>query len=121
MFLPPKKQDLTHTHFRQPENELAEIAIILQRKGLPGELAMRVMDMAECYTACRIVLKRSLTVLTGSGPIRRTAGLSTVMDFTNDMEGQEDIRQAMLSGGLEDKDGEVWYLASGRIGCSMQR
>lgn len=120
-FLPMSTPELTHTHTHPAGPATINIvARLLTCRGLPFEIAQRIVDDARYWTKCTRTNKKACTVIAGMPPPRQTTG-SHLARWTSGQE--EEVRADLDVGnsGLRDKKGEVWYLCSSPIGCDPCR
>lgn len=105
-FLPISTPDLQHSHLSPTLDNTRTISELLTKK-LPPELVVRVLDEAKLWAGCRTLIQKDLTVVAGAPTPR-----APPMGWKSGQErhlGLEDLK--------DERDGEVWYLASEPIGC----
>jgi hypothetical protein len=116
-FLPMTTPDLTHIHSRPAgPGTINIVAQLLTYRGLPIELAQRIVDEARYWTKCTRTNKKPCTVVAGAEPPRQPRG-SQMERWTSGQEHEVVEGMKVGEGGLKDRKGAVWFLCSSPIGC----
>jgi hypothetical protein len=98
-----------HHHLSTLHAQIKEISEILAIK-VPPELVPRILEEARVWHGCRTMCTREVCVVAGRPSPRRAALHREVW-----VNGQEEEMAEVE--GLKDKEGNVWVLVSGKIGC----
>ncbi|KAI9636233.1 uncharacterized protein MKK02DRAFT_44937 [Dioszegia hungarica] len=113
--------ELTHSHSRPTgPATINAVVTLLKWRGLPIELAQRIVDQAQYWTKCTRSNKRACTVIARMAPPRQSSG-GQLETWTSGQEDEVKEDMEMEGSGLRDRIGEVWYLCSSPMGCLLKQ
>jgi hypothetical protein len=120
-FVPMPSPELIHSHSRPTgPATINAVVTLLTWRGLPVELAQRIVDQAQYWTKCTRTNKRACTVVARMAPPRQSSG-GQLETWTSGQEDEVKEDMAMEGSGLRDRTGEVWYLCSSPVGCPLRQ
>jgi hypothetical protein len=103
-----------HEHSGFTPSQIRLATLYLGRK-LPAELIPRILNWAEYTTTCTRTCKRETKIIAGEHVPSPRLVRQAAARWTNGQE--DDMSSEERHGGLKDTNGNVWFLASERVGC----
>lgn len=121
----------SHAHIRPGPAAIERVLHFLTLKGLPVDLAEKVLDEAEYWSVCKRQCKQPMTIdaRMPSPRVRATFAAASTMNqhahgtgaSGNGQEEELAWERSVPDNGLEERNGSAWVVVSGRIGCLSLR
>ncbi|WVQ98232.1 hypothetical protein IAU59_005355 [Kwoniella sp. CBS 9459] len=114
-FFPAPSPSLAHDHLKPTLEDITLVMGYLQKLGLPLEVVQKILDQANYHATCRRHISKRVEVCStcGIGHVR-----NETQPFSSPQTSEVVQRALRNGGGLQNREGMVWYLCSSPLGCT---